>query len=45
MSARRPWLKIFSAKSVAVVVPSPAIDAVLLATSWTSFAPMARPRP
>lgn len=35
-----PSLAIALAKTVAVVVPSPASSLVLLATSWTSFAPM-----
>jgi hypothetical protein len=38
--ARRPWVKIASVRSVAVVVPSPALSLVLLATSFTSAAPM-----
>ena len=39
-TARRPSLKIASARIVAVVVPSPATSEVLLATSWTIRAPM-----
>ena len=37
---RRPSLKMARASTVAVVVPSPAMSEVLLATSFTSFAPM-----
>ena len=36
----RPSLKMADASTVAVVVPSPAMSLVLLATSSTSFAPM-----
>ena len=39
-TARRPSLKMASASSVAVVVPSPATSLVLLATSRTIRAPM-----
>ena len=39
-SWRRPALKSASARTVAVVVPSPASSDVLLAASFTSFAPM-----
>src|SRR6516225_9461990 len=39
-TARRPSLKIASARTVAVVVPSPATSLVLLATSRTMRAPM-----
>ncbi len=39
-SALRPSLKIASARTVAVVVPSPAASEVLLAASLTSWAPM-----
>ena len=38
--ALRPSLKIASARTVAVVVPSPATSEVLLAASLTSWAPM-----
>ena len=38
--ALRPSLKIASASTVAVVVPSPAASEVLLAASLTSWAPM-----
>ena len=37
---RKPSLKMLCAKTVAVVVPSPAASAVLLATSLTSCAPI-----
>ena len=37
---RRPSVKIARASTVAVVVPSPAVSLVLLATSLTSLAPM-----
>jgi hypothetical protein len=37
---RRPSLKIASARTVAVVVPSPATSEVLVATSRTIWAPM-----
>ena len=37
---RKPSLKMLYASTVAVVVPSPAASAVLLATSFTSCAPM-----
>ena len=36
----KPAWAIARAKTVAVVVPSPAFSFVLLATSWTSFAPI-----
>ena len=39
-TACRPSLKIASARTVAVVVPSPATSLVLLATSLTIWAPM-----
>ena len=39
-TARRPSLKMASARTVAVVVPSPATSLVLLATSRTMRAPM-----
>ena len=39
-TARRPSLKMASARMVAVVVPSPATSLVLLATSRTMRAPM-----
>ena len=39
-TARRPSLKTASARTVAVVVPSPATSLVLLATSRTIRAPM-----
>ena len=39
-TALGPSVKIASAKTVAVVVPSPATEPVLLATSTTIFAPM-----
>ena len=39
-TARSPSLKIDSARTVAVVVPSPATSEVLLATSLTMRAPM-----
>merc|ERR1719431_974934 len=38
--ARKPSFAMHLARTVAVVVPSPAASLVLLATSWTSFAPM-----
>ena len=37
---RQPSLKMARANTVAVVVPSPAMSEVLLATSFTSLAPM-----
>ena len=37
---RMPWLTIAWASTVAVVVPSPATSLVLVATSFTSWAPM-----